>query len=616
MKKILVFIISVFFITLFGCSSGKDAAVTKEEAKRTVNKKEKETAKQKVIQASLFEAKGDFAGAILEYQEALLYDEDPAIYFLLAKNYNEISKFPLAATNVKKAIEMDPANADYKELLAGIFINTLQIDSAIKVYEQIIKSDSGNLQALFSLATLYKKSKPLTSLSLYKKLVDELGPRWDLLINMMEIYSKIDKSGEEIKTMEELIGLDPGNNKLKELLAEYYLKSGKNDKAIEIYEETLETDPDNDLVRLQLADVLSRTNQVERAIEIYKKLAEKNSTNPEYQSALGFLYIRIKDWKKADSLFTDIIKNDSLKVDYKLDIGSFLYFQGDSDLVALSYSKKFNKLLAKKYPDDSRAFLYLAAIYAKEDSSDLVKSNFEHFMKKEKIKPVTRNFSFFATEVGRVYLASDRFDKGATYLEKAKELFNNDYFLLFYLGIAYSRINRNDESIECLEKSLELNPTRELAIEIIGQLGLTYDGMKNFTKSDSLYELGLKLDPDNHLLLNNYSYSLSERGLQLERSEKMSKRALEKEPENSSYLDTYGWILYRMGKYKEALIYIKKAVDLRDAVGGNGSVLNEHLGDVYFKLGDKENAMFYWNQALRMNPDNNEVKEKLKRGGL
>jgi tetratricopeptide (TPR) repeat protein len=174
----------------------------------------------------------------------------------------------------------------------------------------------------------------------------------------------------------------------------------------------------------------------------------------------------------------------------------------------------------------------------------------------------------------------------------------------------------NDQSLTCLEASLDLNPTRELAVEIISQLGLTYDGMKNFAKSDSLYELGLKLDPDNHLLLNNYSYSLSERGLQLERSEKMSKKALEKDPNNSSYLDTYGWILYRMEKYKEAETYIKKAVDLRDTVGGNGSVLNEHLGDVYFKLGNKETALFYWNQALKMNPDNNDVKEKIKRGGL
>ena len=616
MKKYFLAALSIILISFLGCSSEKETIDNKEVKQEVKRNSNQDAAKQKVIQGSLFEAKGDFANAILEYQEALSLDENSAIYFLLAKNYNELSKFPVAVQNIKKAIELEPKNNDYKELLAGIFINTFQIDSAINIYESVIKSDSGNLQALFSLATLYKKSKPLTSLSYYKKLIDELGPRWDILVNMMEIYSKLDKSSEELKTMEELIGLDPGNTKLKEMLAEYYFKSGKIERSIELYEDILETDPGNELVRLQLADLLSRNNQVDKSIELYKNLIKKNDKNPEYLSALGFLYVKKKDWNEAEKIFKNIIMNDTIKVEYKLDICSFLYFQGDSDAVELAFSKQINQLITEAHPKDSRAYLYLSAIYAKEDSVELVDLYFDTFFKKEKENPVTRNFSFFGTEVGRVFLAKENFEKGVFFLEKSKELFPNDYFLLFYLGLAYSRLNMSEKSIASLEQSLELNPTRELSIEIIGQLGLTYDGMKNFIKSDSLYELGLKLDPDNHLLLNNYSYSLSERGLQLERSEKMSKRALEKEPQNSSYLDTYGWILFRMGKYKEAQVYIKKAVDLRDAVGGNGSVLNEHLGDVYFKLGDKENAMIYWNQALKMNPDNNDVKEKIKRGGL
>jgi tetratricopeptide (TPR) repeat protein len=616
LKKYALSLVIILVLVFWGCSSSKEAIDNKEVKQEIKKNSNQDEAKQKVIQGSLYEAKGDFANAILEYQEALQLDENAGIYFLLAKDYNELSKYPMAIQNAKKAIELDSTNNDYKEILAGVFINTMQIDSAIRVYENVIKSDSSNLQALFSLATLYKKSKPITSLSLYKKLVEELGPRWDILVNMMEIYSKLDKSSEELKTMEELIGLDPSNTKLKELLAEYYFKSGQIDKAVNIYQDILETDPGNDLVRLQLADLLSRNNQIDKSIEIYKGLQKNNSNNPEYQSALGFLYVRKRDWTEAEKVFSKIISNDTLKVEYKLDICSFLYFQGDSDQVALSFSKKMNKLICNKHPKDSRAYLYLSAIYAKEDSSELVDNYFDKFIKHEKENPVTRNFSFFGTEVGRVYLAKDQFEKGAKYLEKTKELFPNDYFLLFYLGISYSRMNMNDQSLTCLEASLDLNPTRELAVEIISQLGLTYDGMKNFAKSDSLYELGLKLDPDNHLLLNNYSYSLSERGLQLERSEKMSKKALEKDPNNSSYLDTYGWILYRMEKYKEAETYIKKAVDLRDTVGGNGSVLNEHLGDVYFKLGNKETALFYWNQALKMNPDNNDVKEKIKRGGL
>jgi Tfp pilus assembly protein PilF len=142
---------------------------------------------------------------------------------------------------------------------------------------------------------------------------------------------------------------------------------------------------------------------------------------------------------------------------------------------------------------------------------------------------------------------------------------------------------------------------------------MNYEEMQNHSKSDSLYEMGLKLDPNNHLILNNYSYSLSERNLRLEASEKMSRRALEFEPENSAYLDTYGWILFKLGKYDDAIRYIKKAIELRDAVGEDGSVLNEHLGDIYFEIGNKEKALYYWEEALKINPANEDVVNKVKK---
>jgi tetratricopeptide (TPR) repeat protein len=113
--------------------------------------------------------------------------------------------------------------------------------------------------------------------------------------------------------------------------------------------------------------------------------------------------------------------------------------------------------------------------------------------------------------------------------------------------------------------------------------------------------------------LNNYSYSLSERNLQLEISEKMSKRALEFEPDNSAYLDTYGWILFKMRKYDDAIKYIKKALELRDTVGEDASVLNEHLGDIYFEIGNKEKALHYWEEAIKTNPENLDITNKLKK---
>ncbi|MCB0315715.1 MAG: tetratricopeptide repeat protein, partial [Calditrichaeota bacterium] len=128
-----------------------------------------------------------------------------------------------------------------------------------------------------------------------------------------------------------------------------------------------------------------------------------------------------------------------------------------------------------------------------------------------------------------------------------------------------------------------------------------------YSRLDSLYEAALAIYPTNALLLNNYSYSLGERGVHLERALEMARRALERDPQNGAYLDTIGWIYYKLGNYPRALEYLQQAAAQMD---GNPEV-NEHLGDVYFQLQQRDKARYYWQQALEQSPDNETLKIKL-----
>jgi Flp pilus assembly protein TadD len=155
-----------------------------------------------------------------------------------------------------------------------------------------------------------------------------------------------------------------------------------------------------------------------------------------------------------------------------------------------------------------------------------------------------------------------------------------------------------------MEKVLVLEPDNYSAYSLLGML---YDELKIYIKCDSLYEKALTYYPDNPLFLNNYAYSLSERGERLEYALEMATRAVKAEPDNSAYQDTIGWIYYMLGRYNMALVHIKRSVEQQD----DSSVVNEHLGDVYLKLGDLQQARNQWERALELDSGNERLKQKI-----
>ena len=171
-------------------------------------------------------------------------------------------------------------------------------------------------------------------------------------------------------------------------------------------------------------------------------------------------------------------------------------------------------------------------------------------------------------------------------------------------GISLNRLGRKDEAIRTMERVLLLEPDNYSAFSLLGML---YDELKIYDKCDTLYERSLKYYPDNPLFLNNYAYSLSERGERLDYALDLAKKAVKAEPDNNAYQDTIGWIYYMMGRYNLALVHIMRSVEL----GTDSSVVIEHLGDVYQKLGDLQQAKSKWERALELDTENERLKQKI-----
>ena len=193
--------------------------------------------------------------------------------------------------------------------------------------------------------------------------------------------------------------------------------------------------------------------------------------------------------------------------------------------------------------------------------------------------------------------------------EKALELFPNQAGICWFLGTAYLVEKDYESAVEVLEQGKKLSGVNEeLKSYFNAQLGDTYNNLKNYKKSDESYEAALAYNPDNDHVLNNYSYFLSLRKEKLDLAKKMSTKLVMRNPENATYLDTHAWVLFMKGEYKDAKIYIEKAVNSNDELSGT---IIEHYGDILFKLGDVDSAVKQWQKAKGMDETSELIDKKI-----
>ncbi|MCX7984621.1 MAG: tetratricopeptide repeat protein [Bacteroidetes bacterium] len=529
----------------------------------------REEALKRFINGVAYDAKGLYAEAILEYQEALQYDTNAAIYYALSRDYALLNKPSRAAEMAREAIRLEPHNITYRENLASLYIATYQFDLAIAEYERILTLDSTYTAAWYTLAQLYQRQRPLKALELYEYILERDGDQIDILFQCASIYQSLEKYDKALEYYKRMITIDPSNRALKRQVAELFLRINNLDEAATILEQLLETEPNDPEVIATLADVRLQQRQFKKAIDLYNRLLAMNLNDYEIKLriAVGFFGLAEEDttvFSKAHQLFKEL--EQTSQTDWRP-----LWYLG---------------ALAARQRNDSLAQLYFTRV------TQLAEWNTDAWW----------------------YLATSSFEQGKNgetleLIDRALKATSKDYRFYFLKGLVYQRLEEIDKAIEHLEKARTLNPKD---VGVLSSLALLYDNRKEFNKSDSLYEEALRIDPKSHLVLNNYSYSLCERNLQLERCLQMAHEAITAEPNNAAYLDTYGWILYKLGRYEEAVEYIERAI----ATGSASAVVHEHLGDVYFKLGKQDKALEWWKRALELTPKNEELKKKIERGAL
>lgn len=516
------------------------------------------------IEGKTLELQDNYIRAIEKYNEALRIEEAPGIYYTLSRLYNYTSKYQQALDFGLKALKFFPDNLEYKENVADNYIMLNDYEKALALYQDVSQKNPNDINILYNIGRLFETLKqPTQALKLYERITEDFVYDETVLRRMVAIYDGYKDYLNTASAMEKLLLLDPTNYELKTLLVDTYLRVPDYESALKILDNIIATNPKDQNAQKEIIKIYFKQNRPELALEKYGQFINKDSV--DFQTKMGI---------------------------------ALAYFEAARDDSSMFYvAKSILETINKDYSHEWMPEYYLALIDLRENNNKSAK------LRLDKILVMADTSSEAFVLVGFVYFDQNDLKEAENIFSRGIQKFPDDFRMNYMLGIVHYRKAENKEAIPYLEKAMTIIPND---LNVLSTLGIIYDNTFMDDDCERVYEQAFKYYPDNILLMNNYAYHLAERGKKLQEALVMSKKTIDNEPENSSYLDTYGWILFKLKDYKNALIYCEKA----NRIGSNAELL-EHIGDIYEAMEEIPKALRHWKLALEKDPARTNILQKI-----
>lgn len=490
-------------------------------------------------------------------------------YFMLSF-YDGILKGDSAAfADVKKASELNPSNNAYLERIGVGYVSMGNLDEAIKAYEKLSRNSPERSDVLDFLAQLYSRQKD------YDKMLDVLnrmealeGASEDLTLAKMRVYSLQGKKEEEYNELKNMSEKHPNDMNYRVMLGNWLLQNGRPDEAGKLYLEVLQAEPENIMARMSMIDYYRTSGQAMRADSLQEVMLVSPKTPVDGKMALMRQVVADNEKNGADSMLV-------------IDL--------------------FKKILKEPQETSDMAQLYAAYLTLKKMPQDSISKVLETVLA---ISPdnVAARLQLIQAEWNK-----QDFDRVIELSNQALDYSPDELAFYYFLGFAYIQKDDDDSALEVLRRGVsqindQSNPS--LVSDFYAIMGDILHDKGDDKGAYAAYDSCLQWKDDNYGCLNNYAYYLSVENKDLDKAAQMSYRTVQAEPDNSTFLDTYAWILFMQKKYAEALQYIDMAVK-NDTT--KSAVIIEHAGDIHAVNGDIDGAVKYWNEALKAGAENETV---------
>ena len=510
-----------------------------------------------------------------------------------------------AMVNFQQCLTLDPNNSAVKYELSQIYGRLGNNAKAVETAEEVAEAEPDNIWYQENLAKIYQTAKMFAkSAKVYEKLIEQKPNQISYYYELGSVYLFSNNATGAIRTYENLEALVGFDNALSEQLFKLYDHQKMDDKAEAKMVDLIERNPTEIRYVSILASFYKEHGETQKAIDLYERLKREHPNDPYVKLALYEYYNEIGEQEKAFKNLEDAFSSKEVNIDSKVGILLALMDLADQNQQIKVEVDKLMEIMAATHPDSPKTW----AIYG--DYLNI--HNEKARARKMFLKSIALDSSKYQVWTQVLFIDSELADEEAmfSHASQCKELFPDQVLPYFFLGMVYMQREDYTKAISQLEQAKELAyGMQELEIQISGNLGDAYYQSGNTQKAWLSYDNALRMNPSNDYVLNNYAYFLSVEGENLDQAKKMSKQTVDRNPKSATYLDTYGWILYKMGDYEGALKYLEMAK--KYSTTQSGEIL-EHLGDASFKLGKVDDALLNWKSAKELGGGTEELDAKIK----
>jgi tetratricopeptide (TPR) repeat protein len=558
MRRELVYILIFIFGTIgFSCNRKvyemkPDSVKVKSYDTATFNYVYVEGIKQKLL--------GNGGEAIKFLEQAIrINPSGDAAYFQIAQILLAAGDIQTGKKYASRALTLDENNFWYLMMMAGTYYQEKNLDSAIYIYEKAIKRFPDNESLKITLANLFSENKKYEKATqIFENLDKKYGASETSMAGVVKNLMWAEKWDEALKKAMELLQQFPDVITYNGLLAEIYRGKGEPEKAMKVYKELIERNPDNPQIQLAICEFL---------------LEEK-----KYEDLLSLLNIVILNEKIARedkiNLFARIIETTEL-----------IKESGDKLLIS-------EMVLEAAYPDDNVVIMIRPELLIAQEKLDKAE---------ERLNEIIIKYPTFYYAWEKLLLVLLQKGDYLTLEKKGEEcstLFNRSFVAKLIYATALNENKKYPDALKEIEKAIILaGNNNEMNIQALTLKADVYYRSKDYDNAFRTFGEALKGNNKDVTLLNNYAYYLAEQDMKLKEAQEMSEKAIELDPGNFTFQDTYAWVLYKRGKYREAekiLEGIIKNSKKEDAE------YFEHYGYILKKRHDCQRAILVWESALKL----------------